>query len=132
MTHGYETCLEIICDFPTIYKKGDKRPVDIIKQSGYADMSEHLTLEKIAKHINNNAGLVNTWLNFTEDIRHNPAWGLRTLDQSMWTVFFMDNGIVKKEFTFNNSGDACAKMIKMTMDAIGKDLYNGTCTQQKL
>lgn len=119
MTDDYKTCLEIICNFPTIYRTGDKTPVDIVRQSGYLDKYQHLTEGKIAIHINNNRGLVETWLTFSEDIRHSPAWGFQTLDKS-WTVFYMDNGKIKKEFTFDNSADACAKMIKMTMDEIRK------------
>jgi hypothetical protein len=122
MSGKYTTCLEIICNFPTIYKTGDKGPSDILKQSGYFDISQDLTEEKIATYINNNCGLVETWLNFTENIRHNPAWGLQTLDKSTWTVFYMDNGQVKKEFTFDNSANACAKLIKMTMDEITKSV----------
>jgi hypothetical protein len=120
MTNDYNTCLEIICDFPAIYGTGAKRPVDIVKQSGYLDLAQHLTEDKIAKHINNNRDLIETWLNFSEDIRHSPAWAFRTLDNLEWTVFYTDNGKVEKEFTFDNSAEACAKMIKMTMDEMAK------------
>ena len=120
MADNDKTCLEIICDFPTIYRTGDKSPIDVLKQCGYTDKSEHLTEEEIATHINNKVGLVETWLSFTEDIRHSPAWGLQTLGNARWKVFYMDNGKVKKEFMFNNSAEACAKMIKMTMDEIHK------------
>ena len=80
MTKDLSKCLEIICNFPTIYKTGDKRPVDILNQSGYLGISQHLTEEEIAKHINNNLGLVEIWLNYSEDIRHSPAW-----DFTRWT-----------------------------------------------
>jgi hypothetical protein len=118
MNDDERTCLEIICNFPTIYKTGDKSPVAILKQSGYEDISQQLTEDKIAAYINNNSRLVETWLSFTEDIRHSPAWGLAALSKTKWSVFYMDNDEVKKKFKFNNSGTACAKMIKMTMDKI--------------
>jgi hypothetical protein len=122
MNDDERACLEIICNFPTIYKAGDKSPVAILKQSGYVDMSQPLTEDKIAAYINKNSGLVETWLSFTEDIRHSPAWGLQALNKSNWSVFYMDNDDVKKKFKFNNSGTACAKMVKMTMDEIMKGL----------
>jgi hypothetical protein len=122
MDGDHKACLEIICDFPTIYRMGQMTPIDILKQSGYLDEFQYLTEEQIAKYISSNGQLVETWLTFTEDIRYSPSWGLQTVDKSIWTVFYMNNGKVKTEFTFDNSADACAKMIKMTMDEIRKSV----------
>jgi hypothetical protein len=74
--------------------------------------------------------LVNTWLQFSEDIRHSPAWGMQSTTKSKWsifrkstwTVFYLGNdGQVKAKFNFSNPFKACAKMIKMTMDEIGSN-----------
>jgi hypothetical protein len=120
MTDDYKECLKIICDFPTIYKTGDKSPRDILRQSGYFELFNDVTEKEIIMHLNINAGLIDTWLLFTEDIRHYPAWGLLRSGKLKWTVFFM-NTKGKTEFTFDNPNEACAKMIKMTMEDMRKN-----------
>jgi len=77
MTDDYKKCLKIICDFPTIYKAGDKSPLTILRQSGYFELVNEVTEKEIILHLNNNTGLIDAWLLFTEDIRHQPAWGLQ-------------------------------------------------------
>ena len=118
MMDDLKKCLEIICDFPTIYKSGDKSPLTIIGQSGYADKFEQVTELEILKFVDKKAGLVKTWTQYTEDIRHNRAWGLHDSSKSKWTVLYMDDGKIKTEFKFDNPYEACAKMIKVTMEEI--------------
>jgi hypothetical protein len=79
-----------------------------------------VTEKEISKHLDNNEGLVKTWTRFTEDIRHQPAWGL-FIEKSKWIVSYMDHGKLITEFTFDNPNEACAKMIKMTMEELRKD-----------
>jgi hypothetical protein len=120
MTDSYKECLKIISDFPTIYKRAAKSPRDILKQSGYYDLFNNVTENDIALHLNSNAGLVDTWLLYTENIRHQPAWGIAGNGNSKWTVFFTGDE-EEMEFTFDNPIEACAKMIKMTMEEIRKN-----------
>ena len=118
MTDNLRKCLETICNFPTIYNTGDKSPFHILKQSGYADISDLITEDKILSFIDNKSDLIETWIKYTEDIRHSPAWGLRSNSKSKWTVFYFDNGKVKTEFKFDDPFKACAKLIKETMNEI--------------
>ncbi|HYI77219.1 MAG TPA: hypothetical protein VEW65_06330, partial [Chryseolinea sp.] len=98
MTDDYTECLKTICDFPTIYKTGGKSPRDILRQSGYFELFNEVTEEKIIVHLNSYPELIDTWLLFTEEIRYQPAWGLIDGGKSKWTVFFTHVG-EKVEFT---------------------------------
>ena len=118
MTNDLKICLETICNFPTIYKRGDKSPFIILGQSGYADIFDQVNEDEIFRYIENKIDIVEEWIQYSDDIRHSPAWAFQNNSKSKWTVLYNDNGKAKTTFTFDNPFNACAKMIKVTMDEI--------------
>jgi hypothetical protein len=120
MTRDVQACIEIICNFPTIYKIGNKTPVDIVAESGYNEFFKEVTIESIATYLTKRHDLIVTWIQFSDDIRHNPAWGFAPGDNGTWNVAYSHKGKIIESFTFDNEVDACAKMVKETVDGIGK------------
>ena len=62
--------------------------------------------------------VIDTWIQFSEDIRHSPAWGFGRNKDNNWQVVYVDNGNIIEAFTFDNEVDARAKMIKETIERI--------------
>ena len=119
MSRDVQTCIEIVCNLPSEYKTGHKAPIDIVNESGYKALTKTVTVESIAKYLTKRQHLIDSWIQFSEDIRHTPAWGLGGSGDA-WRVVYSDNGQLTKSFTFDNKIDACVKMIKEAIDAIGK------------
>src|SRR5689334_4615791 len=119
MGKDLETCVETICSFPTLYNSTHKAPIDIVKGSGYKELSKMVTVELIARYLTQQQNMIDTWIQFSEDIRHSPAWGFRHDENNNWTVVYSDeNGQTIKPLTFANKIDACARMVKETIDGI--------------
>ena len=111
-------CIIQICNFPIIYNTKDLSPKAIKKASRYNYFNKSIRTLDISKHIEKNPELINKWELFTEDIRHSPAWGFGKNDDETWSVAFLNDGELIREFKFKNKYHACAKMVKMTIESI--------------
>ena len=116
-----EACIESICSFPILYKKGNQTPLGIIKECEYVELFSIITVELISKYLETNQNLIEDWIQFSEDIRHSPAWGFGQDKKGEWLVVFSDMGQQIESYSFDNRIDACAKMIKMTVEEIRTD-----------
>jgi len=118
MSIELQACIETICKFPTLYKTANKNPVDLVKQSGYNELYNYVTIESIATYLRKHQDVVNSWVQFSDDIRHSPAWGFGQDNNNKWQVVYADNGHPVESFAFEDAVDACAKMIKETIETI--------------
>jgi hypothetical protein len=112
-------CLRIICDFPVIYLEENKTPNEIVVQSGYLTMYSQINEKEISEFIGDNQKLIENWLQFSDDQRHSPAWVFQKVTDLKWRVFLSDTKAeVRSELFFAKPNEACAKMIKMTVEGI--------------
>jgi len=118
MTNDLNQCVRRISNFPDTYRKEDLTPSEIKDRSGYVNYSSQITENMISQYLRTEPSIVNDWIVFTEDIRHTPAWGFGPIDNGKWTVTLIDNGVLKKEYHYDNQFDGCAKMIIQTIQGI--------------
>ena len=111
-------CVEYISKFPSIYKSGNLSPIKIMQQCGYDKLFSLITPDLIVNYLIKNKSIIETWILFTEDIRHSPAWGFGKTENGKWIVVFSEKGSVIKKFLFENEFEACAKMIIITLEEI--------------
>jgi len=113
-------CVEMITDFPTIYKTGDITPLDVMTQSGYSKLFSLVTIENISEYLIQKPKLIDDWKHYSEDIRHSPAWGFGQNENDSWTVAYWGDGKLIEKYNYDDKFVACAKMIKMTFEEIRK------------
>jgi hypothetical protein len=111
-------CVNKMAAFPTIYKTGHQTPSDILKQSDYQKLYSLVTLDKICQYLLQNPTLVSDWLQYSEDIRHSPAWSIGQDDTNKWIVVYSGKGILPERYIYDDKFEACSKMIKMTFESI--------------
>jgi hypothetical protein len=111
-------CIIIIADFPNIYRTGNQTPKETMIQSGYSKLFSSVTIEAIADYLIQKPELIEDWINYSEDIRHSPAWGFGQEENDSYTVAYWRDGKLIEKHSFNDKFVACAKMIKMTFEEI--------------
>ena len=90
----------------------------LVKQCGYFNLFSDVTLDLISKYLENNSEIVKTWIQYSEDIRHSPAWGFGPTDEGKWIVTYQDISKLIEKHIYDSEIDACAKMVKMTAESI--------------
>ena len=118
MNDKISTCIVRISNFPNIYETEQLSPLSIVEKCGYFDLFSDIKIELISDYLTKNSEIIDSWIQFTEDIRHSPAWGFGFSTDGKWIVTYLDNGNLIEKFTYDSKFDACAKMIKMTAESI--------------
>jgi hypothetical protein len=93
-------------------------PIEVIGESGYKEFFKEVTIESIATYLRKHQKVIESWVEFSDDIRHSPAWGFGRDKNGSWQVVYADHGNPIESFTFDNEVDACARMIKETIESI--------------
>ena len=115
-------CISQMCDFPSIYKTGDRSPMDIMRETGYPKLYSILTSTEIIDFLKSRPELIETWVKFSEDIRYNPAWGFYQDNLGRWTVAYSDSkSSIEKAFVYADRFSACTKMIVETFESIRRN-----------
>ncbi len=115
-------CIKIIGDFPTIYRTENQTPLGVMMQSGYSNLFSLVTIENISDYLIQKPKLIEDWINYSEDIRHSPAWGFGQDGNGSWTVAYSDDGKFIDKYNYNDKFVACAKMVKVTFEEIRKHI----------
>ena len=120
MKTDIQVCIETICNFPILYEATDKTPIDLVEESHYHELSKYITVDSIAKHLSKQIELVDIWYQFSLGMRHCPAWRWGHNEANTgWEVVYIDNdGKMAEIFPFDNEVDACATMIRNTIERI--------------
>jgi hypothetical protein len=113
-------CIKIISDFPATYRTGNQTPLGIMMQSGYSKLFSLVTIENISDYLIQKPKLIEDWINYSEDIRHSPAWGFGQDENGSWSVAYWGDGKLIERHSYDDKFVACAKMIKMTFEEIRK------------
>jgi hypothetical protein len=111
-------CIKIIADFPAIYRAGNLTPIELMVQSGYSKLFSFVTIENLSDYLRQKPNLIEDWIQYSEDIRHTPAWAFGQNENDSWTVTYLEDGKLIEEYNFDDKFVACAKMVKMTLEAI--------------
>lgn len=117
-TKSKEECIQAICRFPKIYSEQEMSAIEIVKISNYWKYRDNISLEDIIDEVKSDSSIVDSWIQFTEDKRWTPAWGLSHFDGN-YTLFYMfRNGNTEIEIKYKSGYDACARLIRLEMEGI--------------
>lgn len=91
--------------------------VDLFSEIGGCSAIEELTEPDLSKVIREIPGIIDSWLQMSEDNRSTPAWYFRKSNKSnKWEVGYYPNG---KIIYFDDPIDACSKYILNYLEQIG-------------
>ncbi len=115
-----EQCVHDICRFPLIYNKSRSlTPIQILDRSGYSVFCEQISKQDIIDELKKDNGLITCWLNFTEDKRWSPAWGI-SRNNNEYILFYCAYREVEIKQAFEDPYEPCAIMIRMEMESLMK------------
>lgn len=114
-----DICIDSICYFVRIYKKQNKKPIDIFIDSNYKKYYQEISMEKIITKVKSDESIVEEWIMFTLDKRWTPAWGLFEKENGKWFVSLIEKtGKPSYELIYTDRILACAHMIKFEMEGL--------------
>lgn len=113
-----EECLYSICHFPALYTESGLSPKEIVKYSMYAKYRGEISIDDIAKELQKDIQLIESWLLFTEDKRWTPAWGIKKENNSYSLFYVFRNGQFEIKQSFSSGHEACARLVRMEMEGL--------------
>lgn len=111
--------LEAICLFAHDYIRDPKKsPIIVYNETNYSDRREKISFEQVKDFVEKNPKVIKHWIQYTEDKRYTPAWGVRKVTINLWEIFYMgeEGKDIEYKFKFNNASNACAFMILQEME----------------
>jgi hypothetical protein len=100
-----------ICQIPIEFKSGNKSICDLLKETGYFENSDSVTIDSFDKYLKNNDKIIQEWLAYSEDKRTSGGWYIIKKNNSI-IVGHLDNEIGSaEEKEFDDISKACAVFI---------------------
>jgi hypothetical protein len=110
-----------ICSFPVDYGQGGASPRDLLARTGYPPRQGQITPEQIEAYLREHPLLVDAWRQYSDDIRHSPAWYFTKADlftesdRNRWQVGLYDDGHHQVR-VLDDKVEACALFVIRTFD----------------
>jgi hypothetical protein len=106
-----------ICLMPKTYKdRGDISMVDLFVEVGGHSALKILTEFDLSQALRNIPGVIDSWLQMSDDNRSIPAWYFRKVkDRTKWEVGYYPKGEI---IYFDNPIEACANYIRHYLDQL--------------
>ena len=94
-------------------------PKQIFKRSEYSRHRNDITLEMIMDKLSEKNSIIQDWLNYSEDKRWTPSWGIQKDEAAQYIVQYFDTKN-KYSVVFNSPIIACAFMIRMEFEELNQ------------
>src|SRR5882724_7953864 len=109
-----EAFIEQICNLPIEFRRGSKSPIRIIRESGYCEAPNELTIDAVHAFLRDNDHLIQAWLEWSQDKRVSSGWYL-VCKNGEYTVGRLPDG---PQLRFNDDREACAEFVVREVAAI--------------
>jgi len=106
-----------ICQIPLKLEMENKSPYDLLKESGYFENSNVLTVEHIEEYLNKNKDIIMEWLNYSSDQRTPSGWYFIEENKTP-IVGYLNNGKREQEKEYSDLTQACAIFIFKEIESI--------------
>jgi hypothetical protein len=106
-----------ICQIPIKFKTENKSIFDLLKETGYFENPDSVTIELIEEYLNKNQNIIHDWLIYSQDKRTSSGWYIIEKDKSI-IVGYLNNGKREKEKEFNDLVKACSVFIVNEINSI--------------
>lgn len=113
-------CIQDICRFPILYKELGVTPLDVVSKSGYTKFCREISKKDIVDELKKNKDIITSWINFTQDKRWTPSWGILK-ENNEYVLFYMSpSAEMEMKQIYKDPYEACALMIRMEMEGFNK------------
>ena len=99
--------VEAICTLPDVFRAGSQSAVDLIRLSGLPESPQSLTRAEVLALLSERPGLVDSWLQWSEDKRTSSGWFFVS-EASDFVVGFHPKG---ERLVFSDRTEACAEFV---------------------
>ncbi len=93
------------------HELGNKSWNTLLKESGYLENREKVTVDKIEEALRLRSNLINDWIQFSDDNRSTPAWVLGKGDSGKYSVTHYPEGKEFQDLVTLDGFKACAYFI---------------------
>ena len=112
-----------IVTIPRRMHSEDKSPFDLLKQTGYFELHDQLSVSDIREALTRDPACVQEWMQYCSDRRTSSGWYIRLNDEELYEIGYFD---IKADHDINrvqyeNAIDACAAFIKREIESIRSD-----------
>jgi hypothetical protein len=107
--------LESIVNFPATLNRHKLRENDLWAQILSEQNGDHPSIEEILSALKNQPGLVENWINYSQDRRKTPSWYF-SRDGNKFKVGYMPTSLERNEGIYDDAYFACALFIKLELE----------------
>jgi hypothetical protein len=116
---GIQDMINKLIELPRNFNCTDNKSIyDLLKETGYFENHDQITLENIMVTLSHNPQYVNDWLVYSEDKRSFSGWYIKLEDNQKYVVGCLNESGNDVNTEYSNSLDACAVFIKHELDSI--------------
>src|SRR6476646_6091448 len=104
-----------IVTIPQRMHSTDKSPFTLLKQTGYFELRDQISVSDIREALAHNAACVQEWMQYIDDQRCSSSWYFVLNDEGLYQVGFYDSNTDparSNQVVYENAMDACAAFIK--------------------
>ena len=114
----HQLCLNII-NFPAIMtRKGDVSFYTLLKESGYSEVHDQVTIEAIRKALLEHPENLNDWLLYSENQRCDPVWYFQQSGVDYEVGYWSSKTGNLPPTKFSDRFEACATFIKHLIERV--------------
>ncbi|MBT8454674.1 MAG: hypothetical protein HKO95_00165 [Rhodobacteraceae bacterium] len=114
MTFRRSDIIQTVCDFPNLFRNGQKSAVQLAKSLRLRARRAEITQPALAAFLKDHPEQIELWLGWSDDKRTSPAWGLRRTDTG-YLLFRYPDG---PRTSYENGPEACAAFIEKEIDGL--------------
>jgi len=116
-----EDIKKIIINLPEIFKSSNKSIYDLLNDSGYFQMYEHIDKDEIYNELKNDYNYISKWMMYSDDKRTNTGYYFKENANNEYIIGYIDeNG---NDIIVESSHDPytiCSLFIKLEIESIRK------------
>jgi hypothetical protein len=110
-----------IVTIPRRMHSEDKSPFALLKETGYFELHDQVSVDDIRNAIVRDPACVQEWIQYIDDQRCSSSWYFVLNDEGVYEVGFFDSNtdpVRSNQVVYENAVDACAAFIKHQIESI--------------
>ncbi len=117
MADKREVVIRRIISLPALFQQGGKTPVDLLRESGYLESPDSVSVDAVAEALRESPELVDRWLIWSENKRTDSGWYFERTESGDYIIGYFPAGKVASQ-TFRDPYSAAAQFIKLEIEDI--------------
>ena len=110
--------IRAICRIPLDFPIGNKSFYQLVRESKYAEFNLAITVEDLSNHLRSEQGLIEAWIQWSEDKRVSSGPYLQRTEKSLCVGVVPEDGTWPEPQEFESPIDACAYFIMQELSEL--------------